>query len=234
MTLLSSRSDRTGRTDARISERASFGEKIRHLRKDRGWTLQTLGERSGISFSTISKAERNVIALTYDSILKLAFAFDMQMSELLSESEDGGPSEVMTIEQKGRHQKIENQHYVMHMLCSSRARKRMVPVFATIKAHSVNEFASFIKHPGEEFVYVLEGQLTFQIEGQEAKILGEGDCLYFDSGLGHAYMHSGPRETKILVVCWHPNGAQDEVAGSVQSRLSAVAFTGPKAPNGAG
>lgn len=201
------------------SERASFGGKIRNLRKSRRWTLEMLGRRSGLSFSTISKAERGIISLTYDNILKLAFAFDMEMSQLLSDADSNSDvSQVVTVEREGDSQVIENQFYVMNMLCSARSKKRMMPVHATIKAHSLEEFTKFISHPGEEFVYVLDGQLTFQIEGQPSRVLEPGDCVYFDSGLGHAYLSTGDSEARLIVVCWHPSSSEIEDAG-VQSRM---------------
>ena len=107
----------------------------------------------------------------------------------------------------------------MNMLCSARRRKHMMPVFATIKAHSVEEFSKFIKHPGEEFVYVLEGQLTFQIENQEPRLLEPGDSVYFDSGLGHAYLSAGETETRLIVVCWHPTPSEAEFRSQVEARL---------------
>jgi transcriptional regulator with XRE-family HTH domain len=185
-------------------ERIGFGERIKALRKSRDWTLANLSERCGLSLSTISKAERGIISLTYDNILKLAYGFDIEMSELLSESENAGISQIVTVERKNKAQRIENEYYVMNMLCSARTKKRMMPVFATIKAHSVQEFARFIKHPGEEFVYVLEGQLTFQIDGQPPRVLEPGDSIYFDSALGHAYVSSGDVDARLIVVCWHP------------------------------
>lgn len=185
-------------------ERQSFGERVRSMRKSAGWTLAQLAGRSGLALSTISKAERGLIALTYDSILRLAYAFDMEMSELLSDQPASVVSQIVTVERKGQAQKVENDYYIMNMLCSGRTHKRMMPVFATIKAHSVEEFTRFINHPGEEFVYVLNGQLTFQIEGEPPRVLEPGDSVYFDSGLGHAYLSTGSTEARLIVVCWHP------------------------------
>lgn len=191
-------------------ERTSFGERVRALRKHAGWTLAQLSGRSGLALSTISKAERGIIALTYDSILRLAYAFDMEMSELLSDQPSSGVSQFVTVERKGQAQKVENDYYIMNMLCSARTKKRMMPVLATIKAHSVEEFSRFISHPGEEFVYVLQGQLTFQIEGQAPRVLDPGDSVYFDSGQGHAYLSTGPSEARLIVVCWHPLPNDDQ------------------------
>lgn len=191
-------------------ERISFGERIKSLRKARKWTLKQVGDRSGLAFSTISKAERGIISLTYDNILKIAFAFDMGMSDLLSEAGSNDISQVVVVERAGKAQRLENPYYIMNMLCSARTKKRMMPVLAIIKAHSFQEFARIIKHPGEEFVYVLEGQLTFQIEGQEVRVLEPGDGVYFDSGLGHAYLSTGPVEARLIVVCWHPQTSDSE------------------------
>jgi transcriptional regulator with XRE-family HTH domain len=185
-------------------DRVSFGERVRARRKAASWTLAQLSDRSGLALSTISKAERGLIALTYDSILRLAYAFDMEMSELLSDPPSIDVSQIVTVERKGKAQKVENDYYIMNMLCSARTRKRMMPVLATIKAHSVEEFSRLINHPGEEFVYVLQGQLTFQIEGQAPRILEPGDSVYFDSGLGHAYLSTGDTDARLIVVCWHP------------------------------
>lgn len=200
-------------------ERLSFGERVRARRKAEGWTLAQLGERSGLALSTISKAERGKIALTYDSILRLAYAFDLEMSELLSDTPQAGRSEAVTVEPKGQAQKVENDYYIMNMLCSARTHKRMMPVLATIKAHNVEEFSRFISHPGEEFVYVLQGQLTFQIEGQKPRVLEPGDSVYFDSGLGHAYLSTGAVETKLIVVCWHPLPSDANQNGMVANRM---------------
>lgn len=202
-------------TDTEISsgstERIEFGLRIRALRRSRNWTLEQLGQRSDVAFSTISKAERGLISLTYDNILKLAFAFGMDMSELLA-SKPQAALETVTMERKGEAQRIENDYYIMNMLCSSRSKKQMMPVHATIKAHSITEFSRFICHPGEEFVYVLEGQLTFQVEGQASRVLEPGDSVYFDSGLGHAYLSTGDCDAKLIVVCWHPTSHNIEDA----------------------
>src|SRR5437899_6045998 len=93
-----------------LGDRMVFGERIKSLRRERGWTLAQTSQRSRLALSTISKAERGIISLTYDNILKLAFAFDMGMSELLADSAENGISQVVTVERKGQAQKIEN-HY---------------------------------------------------------------------------------------------------------------------------
>ena len=66
------------------TQREKFGRRVRALRTERGWTLQELSERSGLAISTISKAERGIIALTYDRLSLLANGFGVDMVDELA------------------------------------------------------------------------------------------------------------------------------------------------------
>ena len=46
-------------------------------------------------------------------------------------------------------------------------------------------------HPGEEIIYVLEGSLEYQIEGQPPKTYYEGDALTIPAGVVHAVRNVG-------------------------------------------
>ncbi|MBN9114907.1 MAG: helix-turn-helix transcriptional regulator, partial [Pandoraea sp.] len=59
------------RDDGQVSHE-TVGARLRSARKENGLTLKTLSERSGVAVSTISKAERGDIALTYDKFGALA------------------------------------------------------------------------------------------------------------------------------------------------------------------
>jgi quercetin dioxygenase-like cupin family protein len=80
----------------------------------------------------------------------------------------------------------------------------MVPMIGRIKAHSFTAFEDFISHPGEEFIYVLDGQVTVHLKGRKPINLTKGDSIYFDSGLGHAYVSASEQDALVLGVCWKP------------------------------
>jgi quercetin dioxygenase-like cupin family protein len=46
-------------------------------------------------------------------------------------------------------------------------------------------------HPGEEIIYVLEGSLEYQIEGQPPKTYGAGEALTVPAGVVHAVRNAG-------------------------------------------
>ena len=46
-------------------------------------------------------------------------------------------------------------------------------------------------HPGEEIIYILEGSLEYQIEGQPTKTFNAGDALTVPAGVIHAVRNVG-------------------------------------------
>jgi uncharacterized cupin superfamily protein len=70
-----------------------------------------------------------------------------------------------------------------------------------LRAHSVDAFPELLRHQGEEFVYVLEGQVTLYSDFYEPFVLNLGDSCYFDSHMGHVLVSSGAADARILWVC---------------------------------
>lgn len=64
--------------------RAKLGQRVRILRQEKGWTQEHLGERAGLTYKFIGQIERAEVSPTLDSLDKLAKAFDLTVSELLS------------------------------------------------------------------------------------------------------------------------------------------------------
>ncbi|MDF2372879.1 MAG: cupin domain-containing protein [Rhizobiaceae bacterium] len=63
------------------------------------------------------------------------------------------------------------------------------------------DFEEFVRHPGQEFLVVMQGAVTVHVEGREPVTLQQGDSIYFDSALGHLYASDGDNDARILVVC---------------------------------
>ncbi len=53
-------------------------------------------------------------------------------------------------------------------------------------------------HPGEEFIYVIAGQLAFWIDENEQYHLQTGDSLYFFSTQLHRWRNEGDTPTTVL------------------------------------
>jgi len=181
--------------------RQEFGLRLRKLRVDKGWTLAELAERSGLVISTISKAERGIIALTYDRLAMLAQALEVDLAAFFNaEGETFAPGS-FTVARKGEFKMQETKNYVYEMLFPDVWHKAMSPMMGSLKARELVDFEEFVRHPGQEFLIVMDGQVTVFVEDRDPVVLNQGDCIYFDSAVGHLYASGGEKDARILVVC---------------------------------
>ncbi len=183
------------------SQRLEFGRRLRELRQERNWTLSEVATRSGLAISTISKAERGVIALTYDRLALLASGLGVDMATFFTAEGQNFKPGSFAVARKGEFRRQETKNYVYEMLFPEIWHKSMTPMMGTLKAHDVLDFEEIVRHPGQEFLIVMEGAVTVHAEGRDPVTLEQGDSIYFDSGRGHLYASSGNIDAKILVVC---------------------------------
>jgi mannose-6-phosphate isomerase-like protein (cupin superfamily) len=57
-----------------------------------------------------------------------------------------------------------------------------------------------MRHPGEEVLYVLEGEIEVHTEHYTSVRLGPGDCVYLDSSMGHAFISTQKDEALVFWV----------------------------------
>ncbi len=181
-----------------------LGTRVREIRKVRKWTLKEVADRTGLAISTISKMERGEISLTYDRFMRLAQGLGLDVGELFDADAEGFAHGTVSVTRLGEAPLHRSATYDYDMLASDVTGKHMVPMVGHIKANSFAMFDDYISHPGEEFIYVIEGEVTVHLKGRDAVTLQKGDCIYFDSGLGHAYVSTGEKEASVLGVCWKP------------------------------
>jgi transcriptional regulator with XRE-family HTH domain len=179
-----------------------IGARLRDARKALGLTLMALSERSGVAVSTISKAERGDIALTYDKFAALTRALTLDFDTVFRRETtppDGPITPSFTA--AGREMVYDTPHYAYGMLANDLTGKRMVPVRARIRARALSDFDGYVRHAGEEFVFVLRGDVELRFETGVTFRLTTGDSLYFDSSVGHVYLSLGDEDAEVLACC---------------------------------
>ena len=68
-------------------------------------------------------------------------------------------------------------------------------------------------HPCEQLVYVVKGRIVVHTEFYDPVTLGEGESIYIDSNMGHAYVTAeGCDEAIVLGVC---SSAEDGLMDSL-------------------
>jgi uncharacterized RmlC-like cupin family protein len=111
-------------------------------------------------------------------------------------------------------QLVETRSYSQLYLATELLHKRMTPIVVQLRARTMEEFheefGGLIRHPGEEFVYVIEGELEFHSELYAPLRLSAGDSMYFDSEMGHAYLNASEPPCRVVVSC-APRGRDESV-----------------------
>jgi transcriptional regulator with XRE-family HTH domain len=186
--------------DERTNHELILGQRLKALRLARGWTLEQLGQQSGLARSTLSKIENGQMSPTYDALLKLAHGLDMDLAALVSPQAEPSRAGRRSIGRNGAGLPHATPHYEHLLLCSDLAQKDMTPFRSRIVARSFDDFEEWSRHDGEEFVYVLSGEVTLLTEFYEPVDLGPGDCWYIDSRLGHRVLSRGEEDASVLWV----------------------------------
>jgi transcriptional regulator with XRE-family HTH domain len=181
-----------------------LGSIVKALRQERGWSLADLGVRSRITPSTLSKVERGLLSLTYDRILQLANGLEVAVDQLFQVEAPVGPprsSSRRSITRKGDGETIETRTYTYRYLNVDLLRKQQSPIITKLNCKTLSEFGELLSHDGEEFTLVLKGTVRFVCEHYANSTLQEGDSIYFDSSMPHAYLNAGGDEAEVLTVC---------------------------------
>jgi transcriptional regulator with XRE-family HTH domain len=184
------------------------GAALRALRIQRGWTLAEVSKRTDLPISTLSKIENDRISLTYDKLARISTGLGVDISQLFVPHVVGAPGGVVngrrSITLAGQGQVIETENYGHIYPAADFLNKRFIPVIAEIRARSMEEFGEMIRHPGEEYAYVLEGAVEFYSALYAPLLLRKGDSIYFDSGMGHAYLAAESGPCRVLSICSGP------------------------------
>lgn len=179
---------------------AALGRSIRDARREKGWTLEEAGRAAGIGRSTLSKIENNQTRPSFDIVRRLTQALDMNTPQLFLQSGQSGISGRRDFTAQGTGEFRDTPTYLHELLCSDLTSKRMLPYIATIKARDISEFETWIRHSGEEFMFVLSGELIFVSEHYRPLPMKAGDSLYYDSGMGHGCISTSDEDAKVLWV----------------------------------
>lgn len=183
-------------------DRVTFGKRLRAARKGFGWTLRQVAEASRISITTISRAERGELALSYEKFSALARALQMDLAAMFSEAgatskQFGGP----VVTRAGKGVIYRGEAFAYEFLTTQAIGKQMIPILATVYARKINGQEDFVRHPGEEFMYILSGKVEVHFEDGRTVKLGKGDTLYIDSRIGHAYMSTSRQPARTIGAC---------------------------------
>ena len=187
---------------------AKPGAVLKALRKKHGWTLADVSRRTGLPPSTLSKIENDKMSLSFDKLARISAGLRIDIAALFNgeagaEAQPGANGR-RSITRAGQGKAIETKNYSHLYPAWELLNKSIIPIVAELHARSLEEFGELIRHSGEEYAYVLEGELDLYTSLYAPVRLKAGDSIYFDSGMGHAYIAAGEGPCRVLSLCTAP------------------------------
>lgn len=186
--------------DSSPVEPLNLGARVRELRKARDWTLEQAAKEAGLARSTLSKIENEQMSPTFELMKKLAEGLGIGMPQLFTppqKAQVNGRMDVTRSDEGATHVTPTYEH---ELLNAGLTKKAMLPYRARIRARSFEEFDGWIRHDGEEFLYVLTGSVRLYTEFYEPVEMKRGDSAYYDASMGHNVVSTSAEDALILWV----------------------------------
>jgi transcriptional regulator with XRE-family HTH domain len=163
---------------------SELGGKLASARAERGWSLQQLADRAGLSPAAIHKIEKSGMTPTIASLMKIAAALGKSVSYFIDESE---PLRPVTHIRAGDRQRL---YTSKQGLTLENISGRYGPFFVAGAEAAIEPYADSgpepMVHPGEELVILLDGTMRYVVGGEPYE-LEAGHSLHFRTTLPHSW-----------------------------------------------
>ena len=184
-------------------KKLKLGEKIRELRLKRANTLRQVAEMTGLSIPLLSQVENNAVSPPVATLLRVARALEVGISYFFREEESKERAVVVRKHERKKtfrpmHAQNRDSGYTYEALAYTKNGKHMEPFLVEFEPKK-KEKITFLKHRGEEFVFLFRGRLAFHYD-QDEIILEPGDSLYFESEVPHGFRALRSRKAQAVVV----------------------------------
>ncbi len=191
-----------------MSEENRIGSKIRQLRESKEMTVEELAEASQSSEELIQQLENGALVPSLTPLLKIARALGVRLGTFLDDMPQNGPVIVRSgrseniVRFSGKTERPKKSALEFYSLASDKADRQMEPFIIDIHP-SPNESHQLSSHEGEEFIYVLSGEIEI-FYGKDVQRLKAGDSIYYDSIVPHDVHAAREEDAKILAVVYAP------------------------------
>ncbi len=186
--------------DVRAVGAISIGAQLKSIRMRNKLTLREAANLTNLAPSTLSKIENEQISPTFAVMQKLATGLNIELPQLFTKpamTQAVGRRDITLKDQGNYHLTSTYEH---ELLSTQFSRKKMMPYKCRVHARSFDDFGEWVRHSGEEYMLVLEGEVQLVTEFYEPVNLVEGDSVYYDAMMGHLVISVSENDAQILWV----------------------------------
>jgi quercetin dioxygenase-like cupin family protein/DNA-binding XRE family transcriptional regulator len=174
----------------------TLGQKVRQGREKMKMTLDELSRETGYDADVLRNVEADGIVPPVSLILQLSRVLKLSVDE--AEGEDA----TKAVKHRTRSHRKRVDSYAYASLTRASGDNHLRAYLVTIDPHQEHKGVEY-HHEGEEFVFVLKGELTLQI-GETVNQLTKGQSMHFNSALHHRLSNPSEEAAKLLVAIYVP------------------------------
>ncbi len=182
-----------------LIEALNIGGEIRKIRKEKGYTLKELAQKTGFSTALLSQIENNVVSPPISTLWIIANALDIRLAHFFQQTPMNNQDYFIVRKGKGRMMTRQESQMVLtyESLGFGKNDRAIEPFIIHFKGEEDREAQEPMSHTGEEFLYVLSGEVHMEY-GDQLFVLEPGDSILFESVVPHKIY--GSEESTALVV----------------------------------
>jgi transcriptional regulator with XRE-family HTH domain len=169
--------------------------RLRQLRLERGHSLRSLAQRSGLSTNALSMIERERSSPSVSTLYKLAEALEVPITAFFRTQL---PRQAIVFMHEESRPRVEFTRGIWEGLGGESFSGRVEPFIMTLESGGTSGPHGLI-HSGHEFVLCMEGSLDYEVEGERFS-LKSGDSLLFTARMRHRWRNPGSSVTRVLIV----------------------------------
>ncbi len=189
-----------------------IGLRLKDVRTGLRLTLSDVSRKTGVSISALSKIENDQVSPSFDILKKICDGLRIGIEDFVRPGEKSQVSGRKTATRLNEGVNFTSGQYDYRAHATELSRKGMVPLEMLVRARSVEEFDHWSRHSGEEFVYVLSGEIEVHTEHYAPFRLIAGESAYFDSSMSHLFVSIGQEDARVLSVSYDPNIGVERIA----------------------
>ena len=175
-----------------------IASRIRELRELSEISLEEMAESVQVPLDVYQSYENGAEDIPASILFEIAHKMQVDMATLLTGEEPR--MNIFTVTRNGKGVSVQRRkQYKYQNLAEKFIHKKAEFFIVTVEPKSRGTKPETNSHPGQEFDYVLEGNLKVYIHNNEI-ILNEGDSIYFDSNYEHAMEALEGKNAKFLAV----------------------------------
>lgn len=178
----------------------SIGERVKALRTEQGMTLAELGEKTSLSTSYLSQIERDKTTPSLATLTGIAKTLNVPLRSFFETDAEAA----FVVRADGVSEHVPAEAFASIPL-TPKAENNKLEVYRVVLGPGAHPEPS-ASYPGEEFVFVILGELTIAV-GDEQFVLAEGDSIHYDALQPHRWSNKG---AKPCVAFWSHSASRSE------------------------